>query len=90
MGHNPLADVEMSGFLERLAQRRRFGIRPGLETMRLLLGALGNPERGLRVVHVAGTNGKGAVAATLDAALRSCSYRVARYTSPHLLRLAER
>ena len=80
----------MSGFLERLAQRRRFGIRPGLETMRLLLGALGNPERGLRVVHVAGTNGKGAVAATLDAALRSCSYRVARYTSPHLLRLAER
>ena len=80
----------MSAFLERLASRRRYGVRPGLDSIRALLAALGNPERELRAIHTAGTNGKGAVAATIDAALRSCSLRVARYTSPHLLRLAER
>lgn len=90
MGHHTLAHEQMSVFLERLASRRRYGVRPGLDSIRALLAALGNPERELRAIHIAGTNGKGAVAATIDAALRSCSLRVARYTSPHLLRLAER
>jgi len=75
-----------SGFLEELSERRRFGMKPGLDTIRGVCAALGDPQRRLRnVIHVAGTNGKGAVCAMLDAVLGG-----ARYTSPHLVRLNER
>lgn len=77
-------------FLERLAARRRFGIHPGLETMRAVCAALGNPEREFAVIHIAGTNGKGSVAAICEAALRTMGLPVARYTSPHLVRVNER
>lgn len=76
--------------LDRLAGRRRFGMRPGLDAIRALLAALGDPQDSLRCVHVAGTNGKGAVTAMLDAVLRAAGWRVARYTSPHLVSLNER
>ena len=66
-------------------ERRRFGMRPGLDVMRAVLAELGNPQDALKVIHVAGTNGKGAVCAMLDAILRASGYRVARYTSPHLV-----
>ncbi len=78
-------------FLDDLAARRRFGMKPGLDAIRALVAALGHPERRLRAVHVAGTNGKGAVCAMLDAALRADgTHRVGRYTSPHLVCLNER
>ncbi|MGN0854378.1 MAG: bifunctional folylpolyglutamate synthase/dihydrofolate synthase [Kiritimatiellia bacterium] len=78
-------------FLEELAVRRRFGMKPGLAAIRAVCAALGNPERRLRsVLHVAGTNGKGAVCAILDACLRAAGHTVGRYTSPHLIRLNER
>jgi len=80
----------MSGFLQDLAARRRFGIKPGLDTIRALCSALGNPQRRLRSIHIAGTNGKGAVAAILDSCLRTGGFRVGRYTSPHLVRINER
>ena len=80
----------MRDFLGRLAARRRFGVRPGLETMRTLCAALGNPERELAAIHVAGTNGKGSVTAICEAALRTMGLRVGRYTSPHLVRVNER
>ena len=82
--------MQPNSLLERLAERRRYGMRPGLSTMRALLDALGNPQDSLKVVHVAGTNGKGAVTAMLDAVLRAAGYHVCRYTSPHLVSLAER
>lgn len=56
--------------IEQLAARRRFGMKLGLDTIHELLTRLGSPERKLRAIHVAGTNGKGAVCAILDAALR--------------------
>ncbi|MEG2725004.1 MAG: folylpolyglutamate synthase/dihydrofolate synthase family protein [Kiritimatiellia bacterium] len=77
-------------FLDRLAARRKFGICPGLETMRALCAALGNPEREFAVIHIAGTNGKGSVAAICESALRTMGLPVARYTSPHLVRVNER
>ena len=82
-------------FLEELAARRRFGMRPGLDAIRALCAALGNPQDAVRAIHVAGTNGKGAVCAILDAALRAIGdrgsgIRVGRYTSPHLVKLNER
>ncbi len=73
-------------FLEDLAARRRFGIRPGLDAIRGVCAALGDPQRRFRAIHIAGTNGKGAVSAMLDACLGDCG----RYTSPHLVRLNER
>ena len=77
-------------FLEELAARRRFGMKPGLETIRALCDALASPQRKFAAIHVAGTNGKGAVCAILDAALRAAGSRVGRYTSPHLVKLNER
>ena len=77
-------------FLDELASRRRFGMKPGLDAIRCVLAALGNPERRVRAIHIAGTNGKGATAAILDASLREAGLRVARYTSPHLMRINER
>ena len=77
--------------LDELASRQRFGMRPGLDAIRAAALALGSPHLALsNVVHVAGTNGKGATVAFLDAALRAAGYGVGRYTSPHLVRLAER
>ena len=71
-------------------ERRRFGMRPGLDAMRAVLAELGNPQDALKCVHVAGTNGKGATCAILDAVLRAAGYRVGRYTSPHLVSVNER
>lgn len=89
-------------FLEELAARQRFGMKPGLETIRALCAALGDPQKTFKAIHVAGTNGKGAVCAILDATLRAASrrdlesgigdwgMRIGRYTSPHLVKLNER
>lgn len=82
--------MEMDSRLNRIMERRRFGMRPGLDVMRAVLAALGNPQDALRCVHVAGTNGKGATCAILDAALRAAGHRTARYTSPHLVSVNER
>lgn len=61
-------------------------MKPGLDTIRGICAALGDPQKKLRnVIHVAGTNGKGAVCAILDSVLDG-----ARYTSPHLVRINER
>lgn len=62
----------------------------GLERMQRLLAAMGNPHLRLRSLHVAGTNGKGSVCASLDAVLRARGVRTARYTSPHLVDFRER
>lgn len=66
------------------------GVRLGLGRMRRVLAMRGHPERQLRFVHVAGTNGKGSVCAMLDSVLRKSGYRVGLYTSPHLHRFTER
>ncbi|MHB8078965.1 MAG: bifunctional folylpolyglutamate synthase/dihydrofolate synthase [Candidatus Krumholzibacteriia bacterium] len=68
----------------------RFGIRPGLERVAALLAGLGHPERGLRTIVVAGTNGKGSATRLLAALLGAAGHKVACYTSPHLLRVYER
>jgi dihydrofolate synthase / folylpolyglutamate synthase len=77
-------------FLEQLAARRRFGMKPGLDTIKALVEALGHPEEGLAAIHIAGTNGKGSVAALCESVLRAAGYGVGRYTSPHLVCINER
>lgn len=66
------------------------GKRPGLDRIRALLAALGNPQKRLRFVHVAGTNGKGSVCACLASVLQAAGCRVGLYTSPFLERFNER
>ncbi|QYM80152.1 bifunctional folylpolyglutamate synthase/dihydrofolate synthase [Horticoccus luteus] len=66
------------------------GVRFGIDRMAGLAAALGHPERQVPVVHVAGTNGKGSVAAMLEAIFRAAGWRTGLYTSPHLVRLGER
>ncbi len=82
--------LEDNSRLRGVMERRRFGMRPGLDVMRAVMAALGNPQDTLRYVHVAGTNGKGATCALIDEILRAAGYRVARYTSPHLISINER
>jgi len=61
-----------------------------LEHMRVLLRAMGHPERTYPSVLIAGTNGKGSTAATLASILRSSGLKTGLYTSPHLRRINER
>lgn len=63
---------------------------PGLDRIRELLRRLGNPQRELKFIHVAGTNGKGSVCACLASVLEAAGYRVGLNTSPHLERFHER
>jgi len=80
----------MSRIEEGLARCAMFGMKPGLESIRRVCASLGDPQDALKVVHVAGTNGKGATCALVESALRAAGFRTGRYTSPHLVSLAER
>jgi dihydrofolate synthase/folylpolyglutamate synthase len=76
--------------LSYLGQTRRFGMKLGLEPMRELARALGDPHEKLRFIHLAGTNGKGSTAAFCESCLRAAGFRVGLYTSPHLVSVRER
>ncbi len=65
-------------------------IKLGLEPIRHLLAALGNPQNSCPVIHVAGTNGKGSVCSMLESTLREEGFRTGFYTSPHLVNPTER
>ena len=62
----------------------------GLERIRAVLAALGDPQRAYRVIHVAGTNGKGSTCAMIEAGLRAAGVRTGLFTSPHLVEPTER
>lgn len=62
----------------------------GLENMKELLKRLDNPQKRLRFIHIAGTNGKGSVLAYLSSILQAADYRTGSYTSPHLFSYLER
>src|SRR5882762_10254013 len=62
----------------------------GLESINLLLEKLGRPERSFKSIIVAGTNGKGSVAAMIDSIACTAGHRCGLFTSPHLVRIQER
>ena len=78
---------EALAYIEQLNGR---GIALGLERMQALLEQLGHPQKNLRCIHVAGTNGKGSVCALMDSALQKAGLRVGRYISPTLYAYRER
>ena len=95
-GAAPVEPPELDAFarLDRLVnwerRARRAAARFSLEPMRDLLLRLGSPERGRRSIHVAGSKGKGSVAALVARALREAGLRAGRYASPHVERIEER
>ncbi len=66
------------------------GSRPGLDRISELCHAMGDPQSSLRVIHVAGTNGKGSFCSMLSSILRESGYRVGLFTSPYVLEFGER
>ena len=69
---------------------QQHGIKLGLDTIRALLGRVGDPHRRYPVVHIGGTNGKGSTAAMAASILQASGHRVGLYTSPHLIDFRER
>ena len=76
--------------VELLQSQGKFYINLGLERIETALQKLDNPHKNLKVIHIAGTNGKGSVASTLANILRCAGFKVGLYTSPHLVEYTER
>jgi len=76
--------------IEYLFNLQKFGIKFGLSKTENLLEAFGNPHLGRNYIHIAGTNGKGSVAAFMGSILQEAGYKVGLYVSPHLVRFTER
>lgn len=76
--------------IDRIHEFNRFGMVLGLDRMEELLRCLGNPQDDLKVIHVAGTNGKGSVSKYLEEGLSACGYKMGLYTSPYIETFNER
>lgn len=76
--------------INRIHEFNRFGMVLGLDRMEELLRRLGNPQDDLKVIHVAGTNGKGSVSKYLEEGLSACGYKMGLYTSPYIETFNER
>ncbi|MCI4368016.1 MAG: bifunctional folylpolyglutamate synthase/dihydrofolate synthase [Thermoplasmata archaeon] len=85
-----MANEEYRATLAHLYGLRRFGMRPGLEVIRSLLGALDHPEERFRAIHVTGSKGKGSVSAIAAEILEASGRPTGRFTSPHLKSYRER
>ncbi len=84
------ARERLAAALAALHERVPLGMRLGLEPMRAACARAGGPEHAFEAVHVGGTNGKGSTCAMVAAMVRAAGKRVGLYTSPHLVRFAER
>ncbi len=84
--------IHMTGqeAIDYITSKKTVETAPGLHRIRILMEALGNPQRRYPCVHVAGTNGKGSACAMAESILRAAGYRTGLDTSPHLLRFNER
>lgn len=68
--------------LKLILQKQSLGIKPGLGRIEALLSAMGNPQNNLKIIHIAGTNGKGTAAAAIALALRNAGFKTGLFTSP--------
>lgn len=80
----------MQAFIDKIFDLQKFGIKLGLDSTLKLLGKLGSPQHGLKCAHIAGTNGKGSVGATLEAICMRAGLKTGYYVSPHLQKVNER
>ena len=86
-GERLLTYIEATNWIKNI---ERAGSDYGIERMRELLVLLGEPDRSLKCVHIAGTNGKGSVSAYLTSVLKEAGYKVGTYNSPSVFRYNER
>ncbi|MCY8106469.1 bifunctional folylpolyglutamate synthase/dihydrofolate synthase [Bacillus mojavensis] len=70
--------------------RLKFGVKPGLDRMKQLMERLDHPEKKIRALHVAGTNGKGSTVAFIRSMLQEAGYTVGTFTSPYIITFNER
>ncbi|WIG45760.1 folylpolyglutamate synthase/dihydrofolate synthase family protein [Bacillus halotolerans] len=70
--------------------RLKFGVKPGLDRMKQLMARLDHPEKEIRALHVAGTNGKGSTVAFIRSMLQEAGYTVGTFTSPYIITFNER
>ena len=80
----------IDSILEELYNLQRLGIKVGLDHTNELLKAIGNPHEKLKLIHIAGTNGKGSTCSILSSILIEHGFKVGLYTSPHLKKFNER
>ncbi len=76
--------------IEYIHSLERFGIKPGLERIEELCRILGNPQKNLKFVHVAGTNGKGSTSTMISEILIKAGYNTGLFTSPYVVDFRER
>jgi dihydrofolate synthase / folylpolyglutamate synthase len=81
---------DYSETMDYLYGLEKFGIVLGLNSVEGILSLIGNPHRSLKAIHIAGTNGKGSVAAMIAAVSEKAGYKTGMYTSPHLISFTER
>ncbi len=86
----PQSFDSLSTALKWVYDLQKFGIKFGLSSTARLLTGLNNPQEKCRYIHIAGTNGKGSVAAMLSAIFTQAGYRIGFYSSPHLISFHER
>ena len=82
--------MEIEKLLDELYSYSMHGIKLGLENIKTLCKEMGEPQKDYKVIHVAGTNGKGSTSTTIETTLLEAGYRVGKYTSPHILKFNER
>lgn len=82
--------ITYSEAIDYIYDLTKYGIKLGLKNINYLLYLLGEPHKKLKIIHVAGTNGKGSTCSSISSILQSDGYKVGLYTSPHLVDFAER
>ena len=82
--------MEYQEIIDIIENKRRFGNLPGVVISKRILAAVGNPQKDLQFVHIAGTNGKGSTAAFLRSILTASGIKTGMFTSPHLIDFTER
>ena len=82
--------MEINKALTKIFSLHQFGIKLGLESINKLLNIIGNPHKDLKVIHVAGSNGKGSTSSFIASILMEAGFKVGLYTSPHFVKFNER
>ena len=76
--------------IKLLTSQAKFRIELGLERVKAILNIFDNPQNKIKIIHIAGTNGKGSVACSLANILKHAGYKTGLYTSPHIVKYTER
>ena len=82
--------MQYEEIIEIIQSKRRFGKAYGRDVTAEMMERLEHPETGMKIIHIAGTNGKGSTAAFVSSILHAAGFVVGRFTSPHLIRFTER